>query len=233
MMRAGSKTSANAGPSPTGWISFLPVVSSSIAANSQGLNSGMSAVDCIVRYFDSSEPRSSPPTQRSVRKLVSLRELARGERMSRYKLNRLLTAAGIRPVHRGGQAIYFDGNEAREAVRDRLDRESSAMSLVTLADRTGVSAAVLARKVRQGCISTTGQASHAVDASEAERIGEVVRSLHSRSRKSRSTGNLSITFARTHWGRGRCLGHTPADQGRRTFDAGSTTKIVRAGSVAV
>jgi hypothetical protein len=35
---------------------------------------------------------------------VSLRELARGERMSRYKLNRLLTAAGIRPVHRGRQS---------------------------------------------------------------------------------------------------------------------------------
>ena len=131
-----------------------------------------------VRYLDSSSPVRSTDLA-SVRKLVSLRELARGERMSRYKLNRLLTAAGIRPVHRGRQVIYFDGNEAREAVRDRLGRESSAISLGTLADRTGISAAVLARKVRQGCISTTGQATHTVDASEAERIGEVVRSLHS------------------------------------------------------
>ena len=110
-----------------------------------------------------------------MRKLVSLRELARGEQMSRYKLNRLLTAAGIRPVYRGGKAIYFDWNEARVAVRDRLEPESSAVSLGELADRTGVSAAVLANKVRQGCISTTGQAAHAVDAREAERIGEIVR----------------------------------------------------------
>ena len=133
-----------------------------------------------LRYFD---PPSWGPVQPaeadSVRKLVSLRELARGERISRYKLNRLLTAASIRPVHRSGKTIYFDEDEAREAVRDRLGRESAAISLVTLADRTGVSAAVLARKVRQGCISTTGQAIHAVDASEAERIGEVVQSLHS------------------------------------------------------
>ena len=185
-----------------------------------------------VRYLESPSP-VVPADPASVRKLVSLRELARGERMSRYKLNRLLTAADIRPVHRGGKAIYFDWNEARAAVRDRLDRESSAVSLGELADRTGVSAAVLARKVRQGCISTTGQATHAVDASEAERIGEIVRCLSQPPRKSRSTGNLSITFARTHWGRGRCLGPTPADQGRRTFDAGSTNEIVRAGSVAV
>ena len=132
-----------------------------------------------VRYLESSGP-VVPADAASVRKLVSLRELARGERMSRYKLNRLLTAADIRPVHRGGQAIYFDWNEARAAVRDRLERESSAVSLAELANRTGVSAAVLARKVRQGCISTTGQATHAVDASEAERIGEIVRCLHSR-----------------------------------------------------
>ena len=132
-----------------------------------------------VRYLDS--PNSAQPVDAaSVRKLVSLRELARGERMSRYKLNRLLTAAGIRPVHQGSHAIYFDANEAREAVRDRVHRESTAVSLDTLANWTGVSAAVLARKVRWGCISTTGQATHAVDASEAERITEVLRSLRSR-----------------------------------------------------
>jgi hypothetical protein len=132
-----------------------------------------------VRYLESSGP-VVPADPASVRKLVSLRELARGERMSRYKLNRLLTAADIRPIYRGGQAIYFDRNEARAAVRDRLERESSAVSLGELAERTGVSMAVLARKVRQGCISTTGQAAHTVDASEAERIAEIVRCLHSR-----------------------------------------------------
>jgi hypothetical protein len=131
-----------------------------------------------IRYLHSSSP-VQPADAASLRKLVSLRELARGERMSRYKLNRLLTAAGVRPVHRGRQVLYFDGNEARKAVHDRLDRERSAVSLGTLADRTGVSAAVLARKVRQGCISTMEKATHAIDASEAERIGEVVRRLHS------------------------------------------------------
>jgi hypothetical protein len=97
--------------------------------------------------------------------------------MSRYKLTRLLTASGVGPVHRGGKTIYFDADEAGQAVRDRLARESSAITLDVLADRTGISAALLAQKVRQGCISTTGQAIHAVDAAEAERISAVVRSL--------------------------------------------------------
>jgi hypothetical protein len=99
--------------------------------------------------------------------------------MSRYKLTRLLKASGVRPVYRGGKTIYFDANEAAQAVRDRLARENSAVPLEVLAHQTGVSAAILARKMRQGCVSTTGQASHAVDASEAERITEVVQSLRS------------------------------------------------------
>jgi hypothetical protein len=131
-----------------------------------------------LRYIDASDP-AQPVHPAGVRKLVSVRELARSERMSRYKLSRLLTASGVRPVHRGGKTIYFDANEAGHAVRERLARESSAVTLDVLADRTGVSAAVLARKVRQGCIFTTGQANHAVDASEADRISEVVRSLRS------------------------------------------------------
>ena len=108
--------------------------------------------------------------------------------MSRYKLTRLLTASGVGPVHRGGRTIYFDPNEARQAVRDRLARESSEVSLDLLAERTGVSAAVLARKVRQGCISTTGQASHAFDASEAARITAVLRSLRSPSNSVEALG---------------------------------------------
>jgi hypothetical protein len=140
-----------------------------------------------VRYLDSSSP-VQPADTPSLRKLVSLRELARGERISRYKLSRLLTAAGVRPVHRGCRVIYFDENEARKAVRDRLGRESSAVSLGALADRTGVSAAVLARKVRQGCISTIRQTTHAVDASEAGRIGEIVRSLYSHTESLKALG---------------------------------------------
>jgi hypothetical protein len=131
-----------------------------------------------IRHFDASGMiQAADPG--SLRRLVCLRELARCEGMSRYKLSRLLAAAGVRPVHRGGQAIYFDLEAARAAVSDRLGRETSALPLDVVAGRTGVSAAVLARKVRLGCIATTGQATHAVDAREAERIGEVVRTLHS------------------------------------------------------
>jgi hypothetical protein len=102
-----------------------------------------------LRYIDSSDP-VQPVHPAGVRKLVSLRELARGERMSRYKLTRLLTASGVRPVHRGGKTIYFDANEAGQAVRDRLARESSAVTLDVLADRTGISAAVLAQEGAPG-----------------------------------------------------------------------------------
>jgi len=131
-----------------------------------------------LRYLHFPGPtQSTDPT--SVRKLASLRELARSEKMSRYKLNRLLNAVGIQPVYQGGQAMYFEGDRAREAVRDRLRREGSAVSLATLASRTGISKAVLAKKVRQGCIGTTGEANHAVDACEAGRIEAVVRALQS------------------------------------------------------
>jgi hypothetical protein len=136
-------------------------------------------------HFPGSTQSTDPA---SVRKLASLRELARSEQMSRYKLNRLLTAAGVRPVYQGGQAIYFDGNRAREAVRARLGREASAVSLATLAIRTGISKAVLAKKVRQGCIGTTGEANHAVDVCEAERIEAVVRAFQSRRENVETTG---------------------------------------------
>ncbi|MEP6538804.1 MAG: hypothetical protein ABJF23_25945, partial [Bryobacteraceae bacterium] len=132
------------------------------------------------------------PTQsadpRSVRKLASLRELARGEQMSRYRLTRLLTAAGIQPVYHSGKAIYFDAVRTHQAVRDRLRRESSAVSLATLARRTGISKAVLAKKIRQGCISTTGEAHHAVDACEAKRIEAVVRVLQRRGENVETAG---------------------------------------------
>ena len=54
-------------------------------------------VDCTSLIQNPPAPLC-PPTPASVRKLLSLRELARGERMSRHKLNRLLTAVDIRPV---------------------------------------------------------------------------------------------------------------------------------------
>jgi len=115
-----------------------------------------------------------------LRKLVSVRELARTERMSRYKLQRLLAAAGVKAIFQHGHTIYFELSTAREAVRARLAREHSAIDLRVLSQRTGVSAEVLARKVRHGCIRTTGQTAHMVDGQEAERIARLVTALRSR-----------------------------------------------------
>jgi len=116
----------------------------------------------------------------NLRKLVSIRELARTERMSRYKLQRLLTAAGVQAVFQYGKTIYFELNSAREALEGRLDREHSAVDLRVLSRLTGVSPEVLAIKVRHGCIRTTGQIVHRVDRYEAERIQKVVAALRSR-----------------------------------------------------
>jgi hypothetical protein len=123
-----------------------------------------------------------------LRELVSVRELARREQMSRYKLNRLLTAAGVPPAHHDGKTIYFDAGRAHEGLRVRLQREGSAITLDVLARRTGVSAEVLARKIRQGCIRTLGQAIHSVDLQEAERIEQVLRAHRSRSQNLQSLG---------------------------------------------
>jgi hypothetical protein len=108
-----------------------------------------------------------------------MRTLARTERISRYKLHRLLTAAGVKPAHITGKTIYFDLKSAHEAIQRRTVREVSAVSLRALASRTGVSIAILARKVRHGCIQTIGNASHAVDEQEARRIEDVVCALRS------------------------------------------------------
>jgi hypothetical protein len=111
----------------------------------------------------------------SLRRLVSTRELARLEDMSRYKLNRLLHAAGVQPVHRDKKTLYFDLDRSRRAVRTRVGREDSATTLRDVAQRCGVSPELLARKVRQGCIRTIGSSNHAVDESEAQRIQHVER----------------------------------------------------------
>jgi hypothetical protein len=118
----------------------------------------------------------------ALRELVSLRQLARNEQMSRYKLSRLLTAVGIQPVYQHGRTLYFDQRGAHEALQGRVERERSAVTLAALSRRTGVSEAVLARKVRQGCIDALDHhATHCVDGKEAARIEQVVRSLRSRS----------------------------------------------------
>jgi hypothetical protein len=106
----------------------------------------------------------------SLRRLVSTRELARMEGVSRYKVNRLLAAAGVRSVHRGGKTVYWELDRALEAVRKRIVREHSATSLRHVARRCAVSPELLARRVRQDCIRTTGSANHSMDESEVERI---------------------------------------------------------------
>jgi AraC-like DNA-binding protein len=111
----------------------------------------------------------------SLRRLVSTREVARLEGMSRYKLTRLLAAAGVRPVHRHGKTLYWDLDRSREAVWARIGREDSAMRLRDVARRCGVSQELLARKVRQNCICTTGSANYAVDESEVLRIERLDR----------------------------------------------------------
>jgi hypothetical protein len=119
----------------------------------------------------------------ALRELVSLRQLARNEQMSRYKLSRLLTAVGIQPVHQHGRTLYFDQRRAHEALQARIERERSAVTLAALSRRTRVSEAVLARKVHRGCIHALDHhATHCVDGKEAARIEQVVRSLRSRSK---------------------------------------------------
>ena len=63
----------------------------------------------------------------------------------------------------------------------RLQREELAVPLGVLSSRAGISKAILARKVRQGCIHTLDcDATHCVDAEEAARIEQIARALRSR-----------------------------------------------------
>jgi hypothetical protein len=129
----------------------------------------------------------------SLRELVSLRELARTEQMSRYKLSRLLTAVGIAPVYQHGKALYFDRGKTHEALQARLHREREAVSLAMLSISTGVSGAVLARKVRRGIIRALGHGTaHLFDAAEAERIEQVVRAVRSTSENLETLGICRI-----------------------------------------
>jgi hypothetical protein len=114
-----------------------------------------------------------------INRLVSLRALARQEQMSRYKLNRLLTSARIRPVYQDLSTSYWDASVAGQALHAQSRREATAISLAELSESVGISPNVLAGKARQGCIHTIGGAAYAVNLCEAERIKDVVRALQS------------------------------------------------------
>lgn len=151
----------------------------SVVADADGEVARITARDACGRarisYVHGPTP-TYPAEIDSLRELVSLRELARNEHMSRYRLNRLLNAMGITPVHRHGTTLCFDRVAAHEAVQARVRRERRAVSLATLSERTGVSEAILARKVRNGCIRTVPDyPAHVVDEKEAQRVEEVVR----------------------------------------------------------
>jgi hypothetical protein len=150
--------------------------------------------DAWLRYVD--RPTLSQTADlAALRELVSLRQLARSERMSRYKLSRLLRAVGIQPVYQNGRTLYFDQGTAHQAVHERLEREASAVTLDKLSNRTGISEAVLARKVRHGLIQTLDHhAAHCVDREEAARVEQVVRALRS---ASKSLEALSVCKSHT------------------------------------
>ena len=138
--------------------------------------------DAWLRYVDRPSLYQTADLT-SLRELVSLRHLARSERMSRYKLSRLLNAVGIQPVYQHGRTLYFDRETAHEAIQGRLERETSAVRSSLLSSRTGISEAVLARKVRHGYIRTVDHhATHCVDRDEAARVEQLVRTLRSRSK---------------------------------------------------
>ncbi|HYO84797.1 MAG TPA: hypothetical protein VES20_25570, partial [Bryobacteraceae bacterium] len=130
-----------------------------------------------LRYVGT--PAEPHPTHVShLHELISLRELARREKMSRYKVVRLLAAVGIEPAHKQGKTFYFDSAKAHHALQGRVENERSAVTLATLSTRTGVSEAVLARKIRAGHIQTLGHKStHQIPAAEAQRIERVVRAV--------------------------------------------------------
>lgn len=130
-----------------------------------------------LRYIDYAGALSTAPVS-ELRELASLREFARRENMSRYKLQRLLRAVNVGPVYEHGGTMYFDVSETPKILHGRLAGESSAVSLRVLSRRTGVSRQVLARKIRRGCIRTTGQqGTYCVDEQEAQRIEELVAAL--------------------------------------------------------
>lgn len=130
----------------------------------------------------------------SLQELISLRELARRLNISRYKLQRLLAAVNIKPLHQYGKTQYFDAVKAQRAVEARLDREGNAVTLRALAARTSVSERLLGQKVREGCIEALGHHSlHLIAAEEADRIQQVLTAL-----RSRADGIEGLRICRLH-----------------------------------
>ncbi len=116
-----------------------------------------------------------------LQELISLRELARRLNISRYKLQRLLAAVNVKPLHEHGKTQYFDAVKAQLAVEARVHRESGSVTLRALAARVGVSERLLGHKVREGCIAALGHHSlHLIASEEAERIQQVLTALQSR-----------------------------------------------------
>lgn len=125
----------------------------------------------------------------TLHEMVSLRELARSEKMSRYKLNRLLSTAGIKPAYRDGKTLYFDREASHKALRARMNQEENAVTISALSALTGISRAVLANKIRMGCIHTLGhRAMHIVDRNEAARVLGIVRAMQSASDNLQNAG---------------------------------------------
>jgi AraC-like DNA-binding protein len=116
----------------------------------------------------------------NLQELISLRELARRLKISRYKLQRLLAAVNIEPLHQYGKTQYFDAVKTQRAVEARLDTEGHAVTLRTLAARIGVSERLLGQKVRAACIGALGHHSlHLIASEEAARIQQVLTALRS------------------------------------------------------
>jgi len=117
----------------------------------------------------------------NLQELISLRELARRLNISRYKLQRLLAAVNVQPLHQHGKTQYFDAAKAQRAVEARLDREGGSVTLRALAARVGVSERLLGHKVREGCIAALGHHSlHLIASEEAERVGQVLTAFQTR-----------------------------------------------------
>lgn len=135
-----------------------------------------------LRAFDNAVSGTCTADPQRLRELVSIRELARREEMSRYRLQRLLAVAGIGPICRHGKTIFFDLVTATRALHGCIHREGSSINLRVLSGLTGISVEVLAKKVRQGCLKTVPRDGiHLVDEDEARRVQTLVAALNSAS----------------------------------------------------
>ena len=91
-------------------------------------------------------------------------------------------------MHRDTRNLYFELDGARKALRTRIGREDSATKLRDVARTCEVSPELLARKVRQDCIRTTGSTNHALDECEVARVDRLNRERRAGWRRLRETG---------------------------------------------